>query len=171
MCPSRLIRSLTIEAAEARHQKLSKMGKAVIIFALALFVPLGLAATNPLQRYNASELKCIEQFCVPPDYNKHERPFIGSSPMEILVDFDVAQVVEINDVKFSIKFIMYIGLTWVDPRIVCLKEAEEISWMPVDIEFGNYMWLPDLYIYDVQEIIFPKYYKQFGGQNPYEPLG
>lgn len=139
------------------------MGIATVIWVLTMMVFIGLSVSNPLHKPNVPGLNCIGMFCVPSDYNKHEGPFKESGHMEILVDFDVAQVVEIDDVKFSIKFIMYIGLTWVDPRIICLKEDQEVSWMPVDIEFGNYMWLPDIYIYDVQEIVFPKYYKKFGG--------
>ena len=139
------------------------MGKVTALVVFTLAVIMGHSVANSSQHYNSSELKCIEQFCVPPGYNKHVGPFKENGPMEILVDFDVAQVVEIDDVKFSIKFIMYIGLTWMDPRIVSLSEGKEVSWVPVDIEFGNYIWLPDLYIYDLREIIFPKYYKPFAG--------
>ena len=141
------------------------MGKVAVVVVLTLTAILALSSTSSSQNYNTSDLKCIKQFCVPSDYNKHEGPFVESGHMEILVDFDVAQVVEIDDVKFSIKFIMYIGLTWVDPRIVHLSNGKEVSWAPVDIEFGNYIWLPDLYIYDMREIIFPKYYKPFAGQS------
>ena len=140
------------------------MGKASVIVVLTFAITLCLSKDNSSKGYNISDLKCIKQFCVPPGYNKHEGPFVESGHMEILVDFDVAQVVEIDDVKFSIKFVMYIGLTWVDPRIICLAQDEDVSWVPVDIEFGNYIWLPDLYIYDMRDIVFPKYYKSFGGQ-------
>ena len=140
------------------------MGKAAAIVILCLAATFGLSKSNSLQSYNISELKCIKQFCVPPGYNKHEGPFIETGHMEILVDFDGAQVIEIDDVKFSIKFIMYLGLTWVDPRIVYLPDGEEEFPVPVDVDFGSYLWLPELYIHDLREITYSKYYKPFAGQ-------
>ena len=141
------------------------MERATVLVVMALAASHCLMAENPGPNYNVSEQKCINKFCIPPGYNKHEGPFKETGHTEIWVNFHVSQVVEIDDVDFSIKFKIYIGLTWEDPRIINLRGEEEISdYIPVDIQFGNYIWRPDLYIYDLKEITFPKYSKQYGGK-------
>ena len=68
---------------------------------------------------------------------------------------------------FSIKFIMDIALTWVDERIVSLANHDPSAWTPVSLDFANYIWLPDSYIYEMKESNVPKYYKPYEGKkNP-----
>lgn len=139
------------------------MDRMVIIgFTLILLFQAG--SCQYIEEDGRGDLKCIEKFCVPENYKKHIGPFKETGHMEILVDFDIAQVVEINDVKFSIKVLMYIGLTWVDHRFIGPGDSDMNSWIPVDADFTNHIWLPDLYIYDLKEIVFPKYYKPFSGR-------
>ena len=63
-------------------------------------------------------MKCTDNYCVPMNHNKHIGPFKDAGRMEILVDFDIPQVVAFDEVKFNKRFLMYIGLTWVDHRII-----------------------------------------------------
>ena len=99
------------------------------------------------------------------NHNKHIGPFKDAGHMEILVDFDIPQVVAFDEVKFNKRFKMYIGLTWVDHRIIGWEQPDASTWIPVDSEFTNHIWLPDLYFYNMKEITFPKYRKPFSGVN------
>ena len=140
---------------------LGKM-KLCLIWLFIIFL-LQSGASQDLKEGADDNLKCIDNFCVPMNYSKYLGPFDENGHIDILVDFDISQVVQIHDVKFTIKLLMHIGLTWVDPRIIGPESNNMTSWIPVDNEFTNYIWLPDLYIYNLKEIEFPKYYKPFSG--------
>ena len=113
--------------------------------------------------YDLPQLKCVGNFCVPENYDKYKEPFDKNGHMDISVDFDILQIVEVDDVMFSIKFVMDIALTWVDQRIVALANHDPTAWIPVDLDFASNIWLPDSYIYEMKESNIPKYYKPFEG--------
>ena len=108
--------------------------------------------------------KCVNNFCLPGNYTKSVSPFNGREPTEVAIDFEILQILEIDDVRFTISILMYLGGSWVDPRIISLDQVDPAEKIPIDIGFADDLWLPDIYIYDMKEITIPKYYIPFAGE-------
>ena len=82
--------------------------------------------------------------------------------MEILVDFDILQIKEVNDNDFSISFVMYFGITWEEPRIFKNSSTPEL-YHSIDLEFFNSLWVPDVYFYHLKSISSGKILTDFAG--------
>ena len=61
-------------------------------------------------------LACAEQYCLAKNYSKLEVPFNDEGRVDISVDLDVLQILEVDDIKFTVSFSMYFGVRWEEPR-------------------------------------------------------
>lgn len=61
-------------------------------------------------------LACAEQYCLAKNYSKLEVPFNDQGRVDISVDLDVLQILEVDDIKFTVSFSMYFGVRWEEPR-------------------------------------------------------
>ena len=107
------------------------------------------------------QLKFLGEVCLTHDYDKLLRPF-NNQTMEILVDFDILQIKEVNDNDFSISFVMYFGITWEEPRIFKNSSTPEL-YHSIDLEFFNSLWVPDVYFYHLKSISSGKILTDFAG--------
>ena len=112
---------------------------------------------------NQTGQRCSENYCLPTDYNKLVAPFKESGPMEISINFEILQILEIDDVRFTVSMLMNLGVTWEDHRISGPTQEDPNLKFPIDIGFANELWLPDVYIYDLKQIDIPKFYIPFAG--------
>ena len=111
----------------------------------------------------ASDQICVSKngdICLPKDYDRLTRPYLDK-PIEVRVDLDVLQVLEINDIEFTLSFSMYFGVRWEEPRLIA-NSSNEI-YVPVDISFFDELWVPDVYIYHLKQIRRYKIFTDFAG--------
>ena len=84
--------------------------------------------------------------------------------MEIDKEFNILDILEVNDKDFSVTLSMYLGVSWED-----LKLTEQMACaakpcnIPVDTEILPYIWRPDLYIYNLQSIQVLQILSRFEG--------
>ena len=127
------------------------------------FGQLALAAKN----FNVTKdpnYKCAEEICFPADYSKQVAPINENGNMEVLISFEIWHILDFDDVRFTISVLMYLGVTWNEPRIIATTPHDPDMLKPIDIGFVDSMWLPDIYIYDMKEIITPKFNIPFAGE-------
>ena len=78
--------------------------------------------------HGLNSTKCFKDiFCIPTDYDKHNRPI--EDTVVIGLDIDIIEVLAINDQDFSTTIMMYIGANWEEPRLVSNKSTKA----PVDL--------------------------------------
>ena len=69
-----------------------------------------LYSSNLSRSVNDSRFKCAESYCLPLEYDKLEVPFNDAGAVDVSVDLDVLQILEIDDIKFTVSFSMYFGV-------------------------------------------------------------
>ena len=79
----------------------------------------------------------------------------------------ILQIVDINDVDFTVTFSMYLFVKWMEPR---LQRNGTISGSvnqetPVDLKFLDKLWVPDVYFYDLKRLEDHKFLTKFAGEN------
>jgi hypothetical protein len=112
---------------------------------------------------NQTYQKCAENYCLPNDYNKLAVPFKESGQMEISINFEILQILEIDDIQFTVSMLMYLGVTWEDHRISGPTPEDSNLMVPINIKFADDLWLPDIYIYDLKQTAVQKFYIPFAG--------
>lgn len=97
---------------------------------------------------------------MPKDYNKLEAPFGNDTTViDIGMYFRIQQVLEVDDAKFTITFLIDLMVQWQDDRILDMSPSSgETAYL--ELGFMDYIWLPDIYILDlksvkVQEVLNP----------------
>ena len=45
---------------------------------------------------------------------------------------------------------MYFTVIWEDPRLITNMSVEEGAFTPIDLNFLNHMWVPNIFIYDLR---------------------
>ena len=148
------------------------------IFAILVIIGLGLQSTRAVIE-NSTELvtinssksveqivdlsKCAESYCLPIGYDKLEVPFNDKGAVDVSVDLDVLQIMEIDDIKFTVTFSMYFGVRWQEPRIVGPDPPPDNPYVPIDIGFVKNLWVPDVYIYHLKQIEVLSIFIPFSG--------
>ena len=68
-----------------------------------------------------------------------------------------------DDKKFSVQINMYFGVHWTETRLKLPKpssevfegessgkaETEEAIWLPIDLNFMNHLWVPNVFVYNL----------------------
>ena len=120
--------------------------------------------TNGTDQYSF----CAGKLCIPADYNRLSLPKsqVNASALSIKMEFDIIDVLEVNDKDFSITLSMYLVLEWEDSRLIgqrlCSKEPCHV---PVDTDMLSRIWLPDIYIYSLKTIKVLNVLNRFEGKN------
>ena len=57
---------------------------------------------------------------------------------------------QVNDKEFSITLTMYFTVIWAEPRIVTNLTVDAETFTPIDLNFLNHMWVPNIFIYDLR---------------------
>ncbi|XP_023343176.1 gamma-aminobutyric acid receptor subunit pi [Eurytemora carolleeae] len=125
-------------------------------FTTLLFLNSALAQNPSGQR-----LKCAEQYCI--DLNTYKKLDVPTNPTQVSVDLDVTQILEIDDIKFTVSFAMYFGVRWLEPRIIGPSNSSENPYVPIDIKFINELWVPDVYVYFLKQINILTIFTKFAG--------
>jgi len=83
--------------------------------------------------------------------------------IKVNVDLDVLQILEIDDIKFTVSFSMYFGVRWLEPRIEGPPPPADNPYVPIDIKFINELWVPDVYVYFLKQINVLTIFTRFAG--------
>ena len=76
----------------------------------------------------------------------------NATPIEIVVEFTDVEVLEVNDIKQTVTIKMHLGVHWNDPRLVSLENSTSDQLISIDVRMVNYLWIPDLEIWNLQDI-------------------
>ena len=91
---------------------------------------------------------------MPKNYSRTAAPVNPSSPIEVILKIDHLDILEIDDIKFTIKLQMYLGILWKEPRIFknsTIAEDDERG-TNLDLKYLDTLWVPDLDIYNLTKI-------------------
>ena len=72
--------------------------------------------------------------------------------MEIVVKFASIKIIEINDRKLTVTLQLALTICWIDPRIILLNVSTEEHSIPVDVTWVEYLWFPDIYVYELKKL-------------------
>jgi hypothetical protein len=67
------------------------------------------------------------------------------------------------DPRFTVSILMYLNVIWEDSRIQGPAQDDPTQMIPIDFGFVDSIWLPDIYIYDMKEILLSKFNIPFAG--------
>ena len=68
--------------------------------------------------------KCIEDICIPSDYNRRIRPLLNETN-DVQVDLTNIKILNINDFDCSITLSIWLYLKWIDPRLIVPEEVPD----------------------------------------------
>ena len=80
------------------------------------------------------------------NHRKHE-------PIVVTLKTDHLDVLEVNDLKYTIKLQMYLGIRWRDPRIIKITNGtDKEDRTALDLNQLHILWVPDMDIYNLSKI-------------------
>ena len=102
-------------------------------------------------------------WCLPKDYQKLESPR-PDSPVNVDINVEILDILSVNDKEFSISMSMYFSVMWQESRIVTKNEIEPGFWYPVSLEFLDYLWTPNIFIYNLKSFNSAKVLNRLAGE-------
>lgn len=130
-----------------------------------LFATLAMVNGQQFDIDHSEFLKCADQYCLGQNYSKLDVPFNDEGRVDIAVDLDVLQILEVDDIKFTVSFSMYFGVRWQEPRVLGPPPPEDNPYVPIDLGLIDYLWVPDIYIYHLKTIQVLNIFTQFAGRD------
>jgi len=106
---------------------------------------------------------CSNVFCLPKNYDKLAAPFTESGILDIAFELEISQILAFDDIRFTASILMYLNVIWEDSRIQGPAQEDPEQMIPIDFGFVDSLWLPDVYIYDMKEILLSKFNIPFAG--------
>ena len=85
--------------------------------------------------------------------------------VDVSVDLDVLQILEVDDIKFTVSFSMYFGVRWTEPRLRSpATKPGDNPYVAIDLGLIDFLWVPDVYIYHLKTIQVLNIFTQFAGK-------
>ena len=84
----------------------------------------------------------------------------------------ILQIVDINDVDFTVTFSMYLFVKWMEARLQKngTTPGPDNQETPVDLKFLDKLWVPDVYFYDLKKLEDHMFLTKFAGEKTYSYL-
>ena len=98
--------------------------------------------------YSISNLTCVEEICIPADYNGMTRPLLNTTN-DILVDISKLQILRVDDYDCTITLWLWFYLTWAEPRLIIPPKVP--PYVSLDKSFFDELWKPDVYFFNMKE--------------------
>ena len=105
-----------------------------------------------------SNTTCAEELCIPDDYDMFHMP---EEFVQVEIGIRVVEVLGINDKDFSAELYMYFAVSWNDARLI--NYAELGTTLRIETSFMQYMWVPDIYIYNLKSFYNLRVLTDFAG--------
>ena len=123
---------------------------------LCLLLGFTVECSKTLLSQNDTEelIELGENIYLPKNYSYMVAPKNESSsdPIEVTLRINHLDILEIDDIKYTIKLQMYLGIEWEEPRILRIERREEKKDVSLDIKQLDKLWIPDLDIYNLSKI-------------------
>lgn len=58
---------------------------------------------------------------------------------------------------------MYFTVIWSEPRFITNKTVDKDTYTPIDLNFLNHLWVPNIFIYDLQSFAAMSVLKKLAG--------
>ena len=97
--------------------------------------------------------------CLPKEYSKYDFPL----NREIQISIEISEVININDIEFSITFAGYLNIQWQENRLRLSSDfgrkqagpgvnatMNPETYVPISLEIAKELWLPDIFIYNLK---------------------
>ncbi len=72
-------------------------------------------------------------------------------------------IMGVNDKEFSVTLTMYFSVKWDEPRLETNNSVAEGQWTPIDLQFMNQLWVPNIFIYDLRRFSALNVLKKLAG--------
>ena len=66
--------------------------------------------------------------------------------------FFLLHILNIDDNKRTVKIKMQFGIHWNEPRLIFPNDSNVINTYPLDLRFLSYLWVPDIEIYNLEQL-------------------
>lgn len=76
----------------------------------------------------------------------------NDNPLEIILEIDDLDIIEVDDIKFTVTMGMHLGLHWEDSRIIQIGTNNQDEETPLDLKLLKLLWLPDLDLYNLKQL-------------------
>ena len=111
-----------------------------------------------LDQRNEEVMALSKQYFLAKDYNRIIPPNQESQnkpddPLEIMLEINNLGILEVDEFKFTVTMQMHLGIHWQDQRIIVSGTVDPTYWTPLDLKVMKNLWIPDLDIYNVKQII------------------
>ena len=102
---------------------------------------------------------CAEELCIPDNYDMFHMP---DEHVQVEIGIRVVEVLGINDHDFSAELYLYFAVTWNDSRLI--NHAAPGKTLKIDTTFMQYLWVPDVYIYNLKSFYSNRVLTDFAGE-------
>ena len=105
-----------------------------------------------------SNKTCAGNVCIPDNYDKFEMP---DKHVHVDIGIEVVEILEVNDHDFSTAMYLYLDVSWTDPRLI--TDAAPGETLQIETSFMVYLWVPDIYIYNLKSFYNLRVLTDFAG--------
>ena len=89
-------------------------------------------------------------------------------PFQLLkqLQFQVLDILSVNDKQFSVSLSMYFGVHWREERLRLPPPSHNNSgaeWVPIDLDFMKFIWVPNVFVYDIAQFRAIQVLKKLAG--------
>ena len=114
------------------------------------FAPVVLIITVLSLQIMTKSNRCTSSLCLPSKYNKMNMPTSDDRlPLKVKVALLPLYIYKIDHIDFTVDIKVHMRVTWSDTRLIINSTKSEA----VDVDFVQKLWIPDIYIYDLKEMI------------------
>ena len=85
-------------------------------------------------------------------FHKIERILYFPGQNNVSIETDIMDIMDVNDKEFSVTLSMYFSVKWDEPRFETNNTVGEDQWTPIDLQFMNQLWVPNIFIYDLRRL-------------------
>ena len=85
--------------------------------------------------------------------------------LKVKLEFTDVEILKVCDIYHIITMKLHLGVHWNEPRLVSLNTHSQENQVPLDINLVDYLWLPDLDVYNIKHIKEFKVLKKIAGIN------
>ena len=142
--------------SQCNYQYMQLKRMRLVLQYLCLFWGVSVECSNQL--LSQEEIKDLnklgENTYIHRNYSRDTAPINDSSkePIEVTLRINHLDILEIDDIKYTIKLQMYLGIEWNEPRLVLTENRKENKDISLDIKHLDALWVPDLDIYNLSKI-------------------
>ena len=94
-------------------------------------------------------------FYLPKNYTRIHSPNHDDfdKPLEVILEIHDLDIIEVNDIDYTMTLKTFLGVRWEDKRIVHRGRSDKNTQIPLDLILTKMLWSPDIDIYYLKEVI------------------